>query len=48
MQTYGLKTVSENPRVLNLPPMSLSDAEKARDALAKAGTIVRVINLKSE
>lgn len=48
MKTYGLKTVSEEPRVLNLPPMSLSDAEKARDTLAKAGKVVRVINLKTE
>lgn len=48
MQIYGLQTVSENPRLLDLPPMTLSDAERARDILAKAGKPVRVVNLRTE
>lgn len=48
MKTYGLQTVSENPRVLEIPAMTLQEAERARDILAKAGKIVRVINLMTE
>jgi hypothetical protein len=46
IKTYGLaieKPHSITP--LNLSPMSLADAEKARDTLAQYGKQVLVINL---
>lgn len=48
MKIYSLQTVGENPRTLDLPLMTLSDAEKARDVLASAGKPVRVVNSKGE
>jgi hypothetical protein len=48
IKTYGLAI--EKPHAitpLNLAPMSLVDAEKARDQLAQYGKLVHVINLKA-
>jgi len=48
IKIYGLAI--ENPHSiapLNLAPMSLADAERARDILAQYGKQVHVINLKA-
>lgn len=47
IKTYGLVAAS-NMRHLNLPVMTLAQAETARDTLAAMGKAVYVINLKSE
>lgn len=44
---YGLAAAS-NMRPLNLPAMTLAQAEKSRDTLAAMGKSVHVINLKAE
>lgn len=46
MKTYLLKTAEG--RVLDIPPMTLDDAQKAQALLAKAGRIVKVFNAFSE
>lgn len=47
IKTYGLVAQS-NMRPLNLPVMTLAQAETARETLAAMGKTVHVINLKSE
>lgn len=44
---YGL-VASSNMRPLNLPAMTLAQAETARDTLAAMGKSVFVINLQAE
>lgn len=46
-KTYGLAAAS-NMRPLNLPAMTLAQAESARDTLAAMGKSVFVVNLKAE
>lgn len=46
-KTYGLVAPS-NMRPLNLPAMTLAQAETARDTLAEMGKSVFVVNLKAE
>lgn len=46
-KTYGL-VASSNMRPLNLPAMTLAQAEQCRDTLAAMGKAVYVINFKSE
>lgn len=47
IKQYGLVAPS-NMRPLNLPAMTLAQAETARDKLAAMGKAVFVINLKAE
>jgi len=46
IKTYGL--CAPNGQFLNLPVMTLKDAESARESLAKLGRIVYVKNIASE
>lgn len=47
IKTYGLVAAS-NMRPLNLPVMTLAQAEQCRDKLADMGKAVFVVNLKAE
>lgn len=48
IKTYALETVTENPRILELPLMTLVDAEKAQRLLKDAGKETRIKNVKAE
>ena len=47
IRTYGIAATT-NLRPLNLPPMTLKEAESYRQAYAEMGKTVHVINLKAE
>lgn len=47
IRTYGIAATT-NLRLLNLPPMTLAQAESARDTLAAMGKSVFVVNLRAE
>lgn len=47
IRTYGIAATT-SLRPLNLPPMTLKEAESYRQAYAELGKTVHVINLKSQ
>lgn len=48
VKIYALETVGANSRILELPLMSLEDAEKAQRLLREAGKETRIKNVKAE